>query len=207
MCSSSVSHVHPVYMDHADVSQYFFVDEYFYLITVMLTKISIVLLYLRVIPDTVSVRFRWICFILIGGMVGNCIGCIFGLTFQASPVSYAWTLWSGETKGTTVNLKAQQWAFSLLNVFWDVVVFCLPIPRLLKLHVPDVRKKIMIIFTFMLGLLGTICTCVRLRYLTQWAEVANLTFQYNKIAIWSVVEGYVGMSRNSFAVPNVWNKS
>ena len=144
---------------YAYTTQYFFVEEYLYLALVQLTKISIVLLYMRIIPGTVSTRFRIICMVLIAGMIGNLIGCIFGISFQSTPISYTWTQWSGETTGTTLNLKAQQWAFSILNVFWDLAVFALPIPRLVSLYVPSLRKKIFVILTFLLGLLGTVCTC------------------------------------------------
>lgn len=180
-------------MKFAYRTQYFFVEEYLYLGIVMLTKISIVLLYLRIIPGTVSERFRIICWVLIAGMVGNTIGCIFGISFQSNPLSYTWTQWTGETHGTTVNLKAQQWAFSILNVFWDLCVFALPIPRLISLYVPDVRKKIFVIATFLVGLLGTICTCIRLKYLTSWAELANFPLLYNNVALWSAIEGDIGM--------------
>ena len=173
---------------------YFFIEEYLYLGSVMLTKISIVLLYMRVIPVTVSVRFRYICLTLIGLMTANTIAMLFGLSFQASPISYSWTLWSGETQGTTLDLKAQQWSFSILNLCWDLIVFALPIPRLMSLQVPDWRKKAMVILTFLLGLFGTVCTCIRFKYLSEWGQIANVTYHYGNIAIWSEIEGHVGTS-------------
>lgn len=159
----------------------------------MFTKISIVLLYMRIIPGTVSTRFNICCMILIAAMLGNLVGCIFGISFQSTPLSYTWTQWSGETKGTTLNLKAQQWAFSVLNVVFDVFVIALPIPRLIGLYVPSLRKKIFVIGTFLLGLLGTICTCIRLKYITSWGDLANFPLLYNNVAIWSAVEGDIGV--------------
>lgn len=173
--------------------QYFFIEEFLYLACVTLTKVSIILLYLRIIPSSISPRFRIICLILIGLLLANMVSFIVALGFQCRPVSYSWTQWTGETQGSCMNLQAQVYSSSATNITFDLIVFALPIPKLLGLQVRDTRKKIMVVLTFLVGLLGTICSVVRLAYLTQWGNTTNATMHYNNIAIWSAVEGGVGV--------------
>jgi hypothetical protein len=49
--------------------QYFYIDQYIYQLIIMLTKISIVLLYLRIFPKTVSPRFSYVSWAIIGGLI------------------------------------------------------------------------------------------------------------------------------------------
>jgi len=63
----------------------------------------------------------------------------------------------------------------------------------MNLQVRDTRKKIMVILTFLVGLIGTICSIIRLKYLTEWGKLTNVTMHYTDIAIWSAVEGDVGV--------------
>ncbi|KAK5109890.1 hypothetical protein LTR62_006497 [Meristemomyces frigidus] len=175
------------------VLYYFFIEEYLYIGFVMATKISIVLLYLRIIPGTVSPKFRALCLTVIGLMVAYTMAFIIALALQCRPISYSWTQWDGEHKGKCINLEAQVYCGAILNICWDLVVFVLPIPRLLNLQVRDTRKKVMVILTFLVGLFGTVCSIIRLRYLTQWGKTANATMHYNNIAIWSAAEGDVGV--------------
>ncbi|KAK4561382.1 hypothetical protein LTR86_004699 [Recurvomyces mirabilis] len=175
------------------VLYYFYIEEYVYIGFVMATKISIILLYLRIIPGIVSPRFRILCLTVIGVMLTYTIAFIIALALQCRPISFTWTQWDGEHEGKCVNLEAQVYAGAIGNIFWDLVVFIMPIPRLIKLQVRDTRKKVMVILTFLVGLFGTICSIIRLRYLTQWGKSSNATQHYNDIGIWSAVEGDVGV--------------
>jgi hypothetical protein len=82
---------------------------------------------------------------------------------------------------------------TILQILWDLLVFVLPLRRLLKLQVRDIRKKVVVVLTFLVGLFGTVCAIVRLQYLTQWGKTVNATRHYNDIALWSIIEGDVGI--------------
>jgi hypothetical protein len=79
------------------------------------------------------------------------------------------------------------------NIFFDLIVFFLPVPKLMALQVKDKRRKIGAVLTFLLGLFVTICSIVRLQYLAQLGKVANATYHYNAISLWSGLEGDVGV--------------
>jgi hypothetical protein len=55
------------------------------------------------------------------------------------------------------------------------------------------KKKIGIIFTFLVGLFVTICSVIRLRALIGWTESTNPTMDFAELAMWSLVELDVGV--------------
>jgi hypothetical protein len=76
--------------------------------------------------------------------------------------------------------------------FLDLVVFFLPIPKLVKLQV-DRTRRIGIILTFLTGLFVTICSAIRLQYITRVDNFQNVTYYYNRIGLWTGLEAYLGI--------------
>lgn len=63
----------------------------------------------------------------------------------------------------------------------------------MSLQVRDTRRKLGVVLTFLVGLFVTICSIVRLKYLSNLANLTNATYHYNDIALWSGLEGDVGV--------------
>lgn len=160
---------------------------------IVLTKISIVLLYLRIFPKKVSNRFAYTCWAVIAGLASYGVSFIIYFAFECRPISLFWTQWDGEHAGTCLPLQKAIFVNSAFNILFDLVVFFLPVPKLLALRVRDSRRKIGAILTFLLGLFVTVCSIVRLQYLAQLGKVANATYHYNAISLWSGLEGDVGV--------------
>ncbi|RMY96503.1 hypothetical protein D0861_00125 [Hortaea werneckii] len=175
-----------------DVLYMFFVLEFVYIGILVITKISILLLYLRIFPSTVSTWFRVTVWIVIGLCSAYCLAMWFSILFECDPIGYNWTRWDGEHKGNCINARALIYSSSTINIVLDLMVFFLPFPKLMKLEVSG-RKKVGICLTFVLGLFITICSAVRLQYLVRWGDSKNPTWDYNPIAIWSAVEGNVSI--------------
>jgi len=112
---------------------------------------------------------------------------------QCRPISYFWLQWDGEHEGTCINFRLGTYIGSGVNIFFDLVVFFLPVPRLLKLQVADTRRKVGVVITFLVGLFVTICSIIRLKYLAQIGAYTNATYHYNDIGLWSGVEADVGV--------------
>ncbi|RMX77454.1 hypothetical protein D0869_09879 [Hortaea werneckii] len=182
----------PISESNADVTQMFFVLEFVYIGILVITKISILLLYLRIFPSTVSTWFRVNIWIVIGLCSAYCLAMWFSILFECDPIGYNWTRWDCEHEGNCINARALIYSSSSINIVLDLMVFFLPFPKLLKLEVSG-RKKIGICLTFVLGLFVTICSAVRLQYLVRWGDSKNPTWDYNPIAIWSAVEGNVSI--------------
>jgi len=132
-------------------NQIFYVDELFYLAILGLTKISILMFYLRIFP---SHHFKIACYIAMGFVALWTIIIEFLAIFQCWPVSYNWEGWKGDYPHphTCVDLNAQTYSSSAINIFQDVMVLLLPIPWLLKLNV-SLKKKLNILIMFSIGIL------------------------------------------------------
>ncbi|KXS98386.1 hypothetical protein AC578_4644 [Pseudocercospora eumusae] len=173
----------------------FYVSEYTYVVEIALVKISILLLYLRMWPESrgrSSLWFRRSCYILMVLLGFFTFICLVVLGLQCQPISFSWTRWDGQHEGTCINLNALIFATAALNIFFDIMTILLPVPKLWSLSIPT-RKKIAVVLTFTIGLLVTLCSIIRLRTLAVWGEDPNVTYQYNPIAIWSNVEINLGV--------------
>ncbi|KAK4950681.1 hypothetical protein LTR10_010674 [Elasticomyces elasticus] len=174
------------------ILKYFWLEEMLYTWAVQFTKISILLFYLRIFPNTVSNHFRMGCYAMMGICLITAVGFTFSTMFQCSPMSYSWTLWDGQHEGHCDNTLAQIYAGSGINIVYDLIVFILPIPKLLKVQISN-KKKAGIVMTFMVGLFVTACSVIRLAYVVRWRKTTNPTWSYAPIALWSIIEVDVGV--------------
>lgn len=123
--------------------------EKLYIPTVWITKISILLLYLRLFPGSTLRRYIKICLALCSAAVV----CLFvACVFKCWPISMSWNYWDGEHTGYCTSMAAQGWANSSLNMFADIVVLLLPLPTIWKLQL-SIEKKLGITAMFSVGLL------------------------------------------------------
>ena len=173
--------------------QYFYIDQYIYQVIIVLTKISIVLLYLRIFPISVSARFSYVSWAVIAALLAYGVGFLIYSGFQCAPVSYFWTQWDGEHEGHCNNFQLAVYINSGLNIFFDLTVFFLPIPKLMAIQVQDKRRKVGVVLTFLVGLFVTACSMVRLKYLSQVSKITNATYDYTDITLWSGIECEVGV--------------
>ncbi|KAK6220847.1 hypothetical protein LQW54_001766 [Pestalotiopsis sp. IQ-011] len=167
----------------------FYVAEFAYVIESTITKVSILLLYLRIFPDR---QFRKHIFILMGIMALFCVAFVVTLLTYCLPFDYTWERWDNEKTGKCIDMNAQTYTCAALNIFLDLVIFFIPIPQLLKLDL-NMKKKAGIILTFLVGLFVTICSMIRLRALIGWTASTNSTMDFAKLASWSLVELDVGV--------------
>ncbi|KAK3048241.1 hypothetical protein LTR09_010402 [Extremus antarcticus] len=79
-----------------------------------------------------------------------------------------------------------------INIILDLVVFVLPIPKILRLNT-STSKKIGICLTFLVGLFVTVVSIIRLQKLSQHLTSSNATWDIIPIAIWSQAEVNVGV--------------
>lgn len=130
---------------------YFSILTYIYILLAWSTKISILLLYLRLFPDHTFRRVVKVTVVLccITG-ISFCVACI----FRCHPIDFAWTFWDNEHKGrcSDILISAQGWPHVSVNIFADLVVLVLPLPTLLKLNLAT-EKKLSVIAMFSVGIL------------------------------------------------------
>ena len=95
--------------------------------------------------------------------------------------------WDALQTGSCIDTVAQIATLAAVNMILDIIIILLPVPRLLKLNI-SLGKKIGVVAIFTVGLFVTITSAVRLQYVVHWGESQNPTWQYNPLALWSIIE-------------------
>lgn len=105
---------------------------------------------LRVFPEK---RFRQIVYGVCGLCASYGVSFIFATAFQCSPVEWSWQQvddnWGS---GSCNNIHLQGWMSAILNIVIDLIMLTLPLKSLWGLQM-KLRKKLMIMFMFSLGIL------------------------------------------------------
>ena len=128
----------------------YFYAQIFYKVTFGLTKVSILLLYLRVFG--VWRFFRWLCWLMIGLVMSFTIASVIASIFQCSPVSYAFNkvLPAGQ-HGSCIDLTKFWYANAGFNIGSDSIIILMPIFPVKKLNIP-LRSKIALCGVFAVGI-------------------------------------------------------
>lgn len=170
----------------ADKLQLFYVQEPLYFTQLALTKISVLFLYLRIFP---SRRFRLITYAFMAFIAVSTAGLVFLAIFECLPVGYFWEAWETEYlvhSKKCFNLTLGAFGSAGLSILEDIIMITLPIPPLLKTRI-SIKEKVGISTLFILGLLITVASCVRLRFINV-AYSPNPFWDYEPAMLWSLVE-------------------
>lgn len=170
---------------------FFYVDESFYIVILAITKISILLFYLRIFPQQ---WFRRACLACIGWIATSGLVFLFLQIFQCRPLSFVWLGWKGGGGGghTCLNVSALTYTAAGFSIAQDVVVFVMPIPLLTNLNA-SMRKRSQILFMFSMGFFVLLTSCIRLGFMVHFAASWNPTWDYAGPLIWSGLELGVSM--------------
>lgn len=114
-----------------------------------ITKISILLFYLKIFPKK---QVRIAVWVLIGLNITYLVVFEVISIFQCTPIQGAWLRWDGEFEATCRDINMQGWAAAGLNLVLDLAVLILPLPELAALSL-SLRKKIQILSMFCVGFL------------------------------------------------------
>lgn len=128
--------------------QLYFVAQILYKINIGLTKVGILLLYLRLFIQ------RWFvitCWTWIAIITAFTFSTVISSIFQCSPVQYAFNK-SLPGHGSCIDLTAFWYANAAFNIFSDLVLVALPIPVISRLQLPP-RLKLVICGIFAVGVL------------------------------------------------------
>lgn len=117
-----------------------------YSIALFLTKVSILLLYLRIFPKKEFVRACWAVIIVMGAFLQ---WTVFGFLFMCKPVAF---FWNKSLQGHCMNAQFVYFTNAPFNILTDFVLFGLPLPLLWGLQLPP-RKKFGLIVLFAIALL------------------------------------------------------
>jgi hypothetical protein len=130
-------------------SQFTWLTITFYVITIVLTKISFLCFCLRIFP---SQGTRLGVYVLLA--ISSAYGLVFTIVtlFNCLPVSYIWTSWDGQHKGKCIDFSIFAWAHAAINIALDIAIIGVPIPELLRLSM-STKKKVYVVAMFSVGAL------------------------------------------------------
>ncbi|KAE8376097.1 hypothetical protein BDV26DRAFT_266391 [Aspergillus bertholletiae] len=166
----------------------YFVAQILYKINLGLTKISILLLYMRLF---IQRWFRITCCTWIAIILAFTLGTVFSSIFQCSPVQYAFnkTIPGG---GTCINMTAFWYANAAFNILTDLVIVGLPIPIVTKLHLPT-KSKIALCGMFAMGIFVCITSILRITTLDIATSYLDITWNSIGSSMWTVIESNLGI--------------
>lgn len=116
-----------------------------YIVGGSLAKLSLLIFYFRLSPQTWFMVAIWSTILFISGYT---ISIFFALIFACNPISKSWDY--RVIEGQCVNRPALYIATAAVNIASDVILFCLPIPIVFKLQIPR-RQKFGLLLIFLLG--------------------------------------------------------
>ncbi|KAJ4309662.1 hypothetical protein N0V84_011382 [Fusarium piperis] len=164
----------------------FYYGEALYYITVSLTKVSILFLYLRVFPQQ-NYRVFNIC--MMAFVIATGFSCTVAGIFQCNPIRRAWLT---SLPGTCFNRVALFIANASLNIAQDLIIYILPIPMLWQVQRP-LGQRLALIGIFVVG--GFVCVTgmIRLKSLQVASISKDPTWDNYGAAVWSSIEANFGL--------------
>ncbi|EOD45288.1 Integral membrane protein [Neofusicoccum parvum] len=160
----------------------FWLSIIFYNIGLGMTKISIIMQYLRIFATTRVMRVA--CLAVMTFTVLYTLEAIILSIFSCTPVD---RFWQRSKPGTCVNFKALWFTHAALNIFSDVMIISLPMPVIRGLNVPK-KQKFALMGIFALGAFGCVTSILRLRSLYAVADSTDTSYDNVDAAVWSNVE-------------------
>ncbi|KAF2207224.1 hypothetical protein CERZMDRAFT_51674, partial [Cercospora zeae-maydis SCOH1-5] len=170
---------------------WFYIAEPIYIVATRLTKLSLVLLYMRLWPE--KNKFRYICIAVAVLLVLSIPAGFLPVVFQCQPVSRYWRQLEPNVSGTCINQKVMSIANATIVIAFDVVTLLLPVRNLLKARVPW-TTRLGILSVFLVGFAVTACSGIRISYISLYTKNStNLTYDYRELAMWSHIEVYLSL--------------
>ncbi|OJJ00107.1 hypothetical protein ASPVEDRAFT_39496 [Aspergillus versicolor CBS 583.65] len=160
-----------------------------YNLTLQLTKISMIILYLRLFPTKV---YRRVLMTILVVFVGVTLYMVIGTFLVCVPVH---EFWSTQTDHPGCNSRTAVWLVNAgLQITSDFVIVILPMPLLVKLRIP-LRQRICLMLIFALGLFVCATSIARLYSLVKLIQTKERDYSKHNglVAIWSFVEANVAL--------------
>jgi hypothetical protein len=176
----------PPTTNHAASLELFYYGEALYYITVSLTKVSILFLYLRLFPQE---NYRIFNYIMMAFVIATGFSCTVAGIFQCDPIRKAWLT---DLPGKCFNQPSLFIANAGLNIAQDLIIYGLPIPMLWKVQRP-LKERIALTGIFVVGGFVCITGMVRLESLKLASISKDPTWDNYGAAIWSSIEANFGV--------------
>jgi hypothetical protein len=161
----------------------FYLDQIFYKLTINLTKLSILCLYLRIFTQPWFRRTCWSCVIVVSTYA---LASIVATIFQCTPIPHLWDKTAYPT-ATCINVTAFWYANAIYNIITDIVILASVPPVVWKLKLPF-RQKLGLTVVFGLGLFVCATSILRMMTLDQSSKALDPTQGTFLSTMWTTIE-------------------
>ncbi|KAL4959826.1 CFEM domain-containing protein [Aspergillus stella-maris] len=175
--------------DITTILHLYYTIEALYVASIALSKISMLLLYLRLFPTH---KLRLVIKIILGFTILWGIVILLVNVFACQPISYFWNMWDGEHKGKCLDAAQLLWAHAIINIVLDAVIIVLPQPALFNLQT-SMKRKLWLAFMFSAGIVVTVISILRFYYSLNFDMLNNFTKTVVPVSIYSLLEVYLSI--------------
>jgi hypothetical protein len=124
-----------------------FAFQFLHLSAMPVIKASILAFYWRIFPNR---GFKIVVIIMSTYITLWFISIFFATLFQCNPIWHNWGTVPDEMSGCDPNIIYMYQAAAVTNMASDVLILCIPIPFIFKLHMP-LRQKLAVLGIFLTG--------------------------------------------------------
>ncbi|KAI7247060.1 hypothetical protein KC343_g2513 [Hortaea werneckii] len=170
--------------DLSSMVDYFLAAISTYILTTVLFKAALGLFYLRIV---ISRRLKYVSYVTLGVSMTFGIAYLFFTLFQCgSPHDLVEKRIGGKCVSDKA-LLAVGLSEGAVNASADWILGLLPIFPLYKANMPR-PAKLSASFVILLGAAGSVCSVVRLPYITDFAPGSDFFLKSSRLVLWSVAE-------------------
>ncbi|EHA56823.1 hypothetical protein MGG_06724 [Pyricularia oryzae 70-15] len=165
----------------------FYFGETVYVLLLGLTKISMLLFFLRVFPPP---NFRRLTYITIGLLALSTATLCMAQILQCIPVDKVWLGWQepgflvNGGSSRCINVNRLTYASAGVSILFDVIILLLPLPIIIRLDATR-RLRAEIVVMLSVGVLVLITSCIRMRYIAVFADSTNPTWDATDAILWA----------------------
>ncbi|KAK4118812.1 hypothetical protein N657DRAFT_582933 [Parathielavia appendiculata] len=158
----------------------------FYYLSFWFTKMSILLLYLRVLTHDYIRKATWAVIAIV--VVYNVYTFAMHVT-MCIPLAKNWdpSITGGYCHAETGHGQQIFWAVIYLHIITDFMIFAIPIPVVAAMTIP-LRQKLGLLFVFTVGFFVCLVSIVRAALLHRLINAPDVTWDLIQIANWSSAE-------------------
>jgi hypothetical protein len=154
-------------------------------------KVALCFAYLGYISNANKRAYRLTIWGVLFFCVATRIVIIFGLIFNCQPMKKGW---NPTIPGKCLSVNGFYYSDAAFTMLGDLAVFFLPIPMVIGLKIGR-REKFWLTFAFLLGLVTTICSIMRILQIPKVAKLADSSM----LILWGLMEANAGVSPPSLS--------
>ncbi|KAI7514399.1 hypothetical protein KC347_g691 [Hortaea werneckii] len=136
---------------------------------------------------------QWVAILLDTPQV-TFVKCLLVFAFACQPVSVSWSGLYEHNKDKCIHLPELYYLATCINLSTDLLIFVMPIPKVLKLDALSSRNKLITSIMFLLGLIATVAAGVRIAWVHKFLYTTNFTYDNAEFDVLYFVEISIGVT-------------